>query len=561
MAKRREEPQQTLPLSDSQKELMLTVLLRDEASFQAARTQLQPKHFSRDDRRLALVWNTAQEVYDRYGQMPTDDQLSAEIEQKLPLLEDQLDDDEVDDINRMLRRTFAIPAEDVRPRYGLAMCKRFIVDALAAELAQAGTEWQDSRPLDFGQLLSRHQEQVAEVEALDADFEESFPENWTPKSIRKVSTGMPFFDHMMNGGQAAGEVYGLLGPFGSCKTTLLSQTAVAQCKLATEGWQRGGKQGLPQQIYVASYEESLEEIRMRMMGNHASILRDRLEDIQDWSGLENDELLPYEREFFADRLRGGKNVRPERQRAAVARRQLSRTLVILDMTGADKGRGAGLVDELAAAIRADQRKKGNPGVYGVFVDYAGAAVERYLDSRELDRKDMRHYLKPFPLHCKQKIAVPFQTSVWVAHQLSGNANSKGSGSRQHHTDAAETKSFAENLVFCFTVGVKDQQTNNCLLAKTKARRAGGSPDRIIRVAGELWRVEDVDHLYMVDPHTDRIALRSDMNRVHDVREPSGAVPGARNHDMTQFSAAALAGEIPGAGDDRPRNLARRNRER
>lgn len=553
-SKNERDAEHTLPLTDRQKEFMLTVLLRDVDSFQTARTQLRAEHFSVQDRKLALIWNTACEFYDTYQELPSKQQLSVEIEQRLGLIEEQFDDEELRSIDDFLDECFSFSRKVIKGYYGLALTKRFIIDSMAADLAQETAEWDGNRPLDLGRLLSRKQEMLQQVDALEARTEEAFPEDWTPKALHKTTTGLPFWDHFMNGGQAGGEVYGLLGPFGSCKTTLMTQTAVAQCRWLNGLWLEGGRKGLPKQVYLATYEESREEIRMRMLGCAAQLLRNRLEELENWQALESKEMLDYERTFFANAIRQKLVVPTEYRRAQLAMRWLNRSLVILDMTS--DGRGTGLADELAATIRADQQKKNNPGVHSVFVDYAGAAVERYLDTHELDRKEMRVRLKTFPLHCKQKIAVPYNASVWIAHQLSGSANSKGSGQAQHHTDAAETKSFAENLVFCFTVGTKDPISANCVLAKTKARRAGGSPHRVIRVAGELWRVEDVDHLYAVDPATSRIVSRSELNRVHDAREPMTALPGVRNHNMSQFSQASIAG-IPDDRDESPRQLARR----
>lgn len=553
-SKNERETEHTLPLTDRQKELMLTVLLRDQDCFDAARMQLRPEHFAEDDRRLALIWNTACEFHDTYQMLPDKEQLTAEVEQRLGLVDDVFDDRELTAIDEFIEDCYGIPQETISPKYGLAMTKRFIVDAMAADFAQETAEWGGTRPLDFGKLLSRQQELLMQVETLESKTEQAFPENWTPKALHKTTTGLPFWDHFMNGGQAGGEVYGLLGPFGSCKTTLITQTAVAQCRYLNGLWLENGRQGMPKQIYLATYEESCEEIRMRVLGCAAQILRNRLEELENWEALESNEMLGYERTFFANALQQGLAIPTEYRRAQLAMRWINRSLVILDMSG--DGKGTGLADELAATIRADQKKKGNPGVHSVFVDYAGAAVERFLDSRDLDRKEMRARLKTFPMHCKQKIAVPHNASVWIAHQLSGAANAKGTSQAQHHTDAAETKSFAENLVFCFTVGTKDQTTSNCVLAKTKARRAGGSPHRVIRVAGELWRVEDVDHLYAIDPATNRIVSRSELNRVHDAREPATALPGSRNHNMSQFSQASIAG-IPGDEDEAPRYLARR----
>ncbi len=553
---RRQDPVEYGPrLTDRQKELMMTVLLRDTAAFVSVRTQLQPKHFGRDDRRFALVWNAACELFDEFHELPEEEQLAAEVDRRLTMVDDEFSEEELEALDEFLGRAFAVEPKAIKTRYGVAKAKQFIQDAMAAEVSDLTADWSRERPVLLGRLLSDFTQKLQDVEALDTDDEDDeFPENWTPKSLAKKTTNVAFWNAFMNGGQAGGEVYGLLGPFGSCKTTLMVQTAVEACIAATDEWIAAGRPGLcPFRVYFASYEESREEIRMRFLGYAAQVLRDRLEELKTWDHLEAENLLPYERNRFAQALRNNLPVPTERRRAMAALKRLNRCLKVYDMTTG--GRGTGLADELSGLVQADQQRKGNPGVRGVFIDYAGAAVERYLDARDLDRKEMRSRLKAFPLHCKQKIAVPYETSVWVAHQLSGMANAKGSAQVQHHTDAAENKSFAENLAFCFTVGVKDQTTNMCVLAKTKGRRAAGSPTRVIRVEGELWRVTDQSHLYAVDPVTSRIASIRDLSRVQETRP----IAGARTHDVaSQFNLAEIAG-MPGDEDEPPRRLARRQR--
>ncbi len=547
-------------LTTRQKELMLTVLLRDESAFLAVRDRLKAKHFDRDDRRFALVWNALEDHYKEFSELPGGDELMAEVERRLGIVEDELSSDEIEELEEFLSRVYEVDQSAIKPRYGIAKAKQFIGDALASDLSRISSEWSEERPVLFGRMLDERLTELRDVETLDADVEEAFPVGWTPRRLELKTTNVPFWDSFMDGGQAGGEVLGLLGPFGSCKTTLMVQTAVEACLASNSVWRANGSVGNPERVYLASYEESKEEIRMRVLGYAAQILRNRLQNMHSWDDLERRELLPYERTRYAAAIRNGLPVSFERTRARTAMRIVNRCLTIYDMTGADNGRGAGLADELSALVRNDQRKYDMPGVRSVFVDYAGAAVERFLDQHDLDRKEMRGYLKSFPLHCKQKIAVPYNATVWIAHQLNGTANSKGSSQVQHHTDAAETKSFAENLVYCFTVGVKDQATNLCVLAKTKARRSGGSPTRIIRVEGEMWRVADQSHLYTIDPTTNRIAAIRDLNRVQDGSDSAASLPGARSHNVSQFSQAEVAGAIPGEGDEAPRRrLARRPR--
>ena len=566
--KKEEAAMHALPVGERQKELMMIVLLRDEAALLAVRQHLKTHHFKNDDRRYAVVWNTLLSLYDELGVMPTEDQMKAEIEQQLPVLSTQLFDEDFEVIDTLLTKAHALDASAINPTYGIKRARQFITDSLAHELSVSTSEWMVSRPADYGKLLGKLHEEAQMVDSMeiveDADTG-LFGENWKPKTVRKISTGVPFWDAFMNGGRAAAECYGLLGPFGSCKTTLMTQTAVAACRDANRAWRENGKKGSPKITYYFSYEENETDISPRFMGIMGQIHRSSLEcegdDEFEWSRLADSEYRDYERNVFAAAMESGVSVPFELQRCKTAVRALRRTMSFHDMTGGDDkypGRGGGLDEEMAAIIRNHQRQLGNPGVQSIFVDYAGAAIERHVSSHDKDEKAVRFLLKHFPLRCKRTMASPFNTTVWIAHQLNGTANSKGSAQKQHHTDAAESKSFAENLAFCFTVGTKDDTTNMCVLAKTKGRRAAASPTRVIRVDGEMFQVSDQDHLYTIDPATNRIARRADLNRVHDPARPRQNLPGATVHQMPQFNLAEI-GNIPNADDDGPRRRLDRRR--
>ena len=67
----------------------------------------------------------------------------------------------------------------------------------------------------------------------------------------------------------------------------------------------------------------------------------------------------------------------------------------------------------------------------------------------------------------------------------------------HHTDSAESKSFAENLDFAFVVGNLNEK-NQGQISCTKHRRAAGKPGKVIEVDGDFNTVVARDDLY-VDP--------------------------------------------------------------
>jgi hypothetical protein len=95
-----------------------------------------------------------------------------------------------------------------------------------------------------------------------------------------------------------------------------------------------------------------------------------------------------------------------------------------------------------------------------------------------------------------KICKPFKCHAWILHQLSGSANAMLSPTKTlHHTDAKGSKSFAENLDFCFVIG---NLNNDAMgqIACTKYRRFRKLPGSVIQVDGEFNTVRAMDNYYI-----------------------------------------------------------------
>ena len=121
---------------------------------------------------------------------------------------------------------------------------------------------------------------------------------------------------------------------------------------------------------------------------------------------------------------------------------------------------------------------------------------------------MRHWVTNAPLEAKNRIAAKYDCPVWLMHQISGAANTKSPGAQYHHTDAAESKSFAENLDFSFSVGTPNAM-GLCQLIATKHRRTGHQPPQIIQIRGDLSTVVFAGDNYVLHPHTHHFVLTDD----------------------------------------------------
>jgi RecA/RadA recombinase len=360
--------------------------------------------------------------------------------------------------------------------------------------------------LDIVDATRKESRQIAAIGAPPAS--RFLPPDWYKMGGSGVfATGIPFLDACLAGGHAPGEVYGFLGPTGSCKTTMAVMLCVEACRQAERIRRETGKQ---QYVYLASYEAPMEnELRFRAISYAAHIRNDSLEKMPFGAGLDSlstrKNLKPYEEEMFHQPLSDGKKVLGERERFEKVRGMLDRHMVVLDMTGRDRARptaGDGYVPEIAGRIQADlsEREKGAT-VRLVVIDYVGAMCERYMTAQNSHEAELRLLVKRSILAAKTLIAAPFGCPVWAFHQLSGKANAKGVAGNHHYTDAAGSKSFAENLDFAFIVGKPDEH-GLCQLTCQRPRRTGQMlKPQILQVKGDFRTVVGVDHLYTFDPGT------------------------------------------------------------
>ena len=169
----------------------------------------------------------------------------------------------------------------------------------------------------------------------------------------------------------------------------------------------------------------------------------------------------------------------------------NKRLIALDLTGADKqrpGQGYGYIPEIARLIKAELRKRGpHAKAIQVVIDYVGAMAKQHMAAENIDLGQLRHYIGNAPILSRNMLANEFDCPVWLIHQLSAQANKKGSGATFDYTDAAECGSFAENLDFCLVIG-KPTLAGLCQLANTKHRRTGGTSAKIVQIKGHLNKV-------------------------------------------------------------------------
>ena len=536
MAKKQQQIKKRSALSASEKATMLAIAIRNETVFNSLQGTLTAESFGEMDVMLALVWQVACDFYKQYQAMPTKAFLTARTQSLLEDNPDLLNDSELEDLGDLIDMAFNKKdwEEDVRtsPLYS-KVCLDYVrlyleeteVRKIREEIGSKGRYISD-----LPTHLEKYREKTLSLAALtDTDEDVLFEDGWdTVGGLDIFDTGCSFFNDYLNGGHAPGEVYGIMGPFGSCKTTMAVQLAVEGCRTC----ERRLAEDPDDQNYVFffSFEARKAELRLRTLSCAARIKRGSLESMGPLGFkklTDGNNLQKYEKDMFALRLKKGKKVLGERGRAAKCIKMLNRHLIAVDLSGYDKrrrGQGSGYVQEIARIVGHELRRRGPKAkALLVVVDYAGLMAKRHMKSIGADVNALRHFISDVPDMLRNMIADHYHCPVWIVHQLSGDANKKSPGAVYHHTDAAEARNFGENLDFAFIVGnLTDNQLGQ--ITASKHRRTGPAPPSVIEVKGEMNMVIHRKNEYVVDKQT-RTITEKDLAKsaAKTYKSPSGKV--------------------------------------
>jgi len=525
------------PLTPRQKMMMMSVLIRSPEAFTAAQLRLTGADFSEYDRGYAITWEAVREYYNNFRALPSYDWLAPEIEARIERDPEGLTEQQLESLNSFLIVSFELTLDDsdskVARRYLSTFLKERLLDKVRMQLASS-----DDTPENLSEVFSRLAEKATHIETLrGSPVKSPFSGNWRPKPIKKMPTQVPFFDEFLLGGDAPGEVYGLMGPYGSCKTTLAIQLSILRASYCYNKWQEELKTDPDAKIamtYYFFYEDEMANYNMRALSAFGEVDIETMRNGDELST--DDDLKPYERELFSAQLSAGAKVLGERSRILMGERMLDTNWRIVDMTGNDPDhphRGVGLVPEIRDIIQADLES--NPGctVGGIYIDYVGAAARKHAGTVDGGYDSLRHYIGDFPLNASNMLAGRYKCPVYLLHQLSGAQNSKKSGVVPDHTDSAEAKNFGENCHFCFQIGKPDLD-NRAVFNCSKARRAPPQPETIIQIEGRYSRVKSTEGKYYLDHASRRITAASEKRKMvtPDALKKRNTVP--RNSDVGRW---------------------------
>ena len=193
----------------------------------------------------------------------------------------------------------------------------------------------------------------------------------------------------------------------------------------------------------------------------------------------------------------GKVIHGERERLINARKRLdNKNLWLKDYSGTYPGVGNGGIDEIVVDLEREQHLGRRPVL--VIVDYAGIAVTNYINAHPQVRMEEWQMLNNYINDIRRKVAIPYNCSVWVLHQLHGDETRKGPTARQHHSRMRGARNFADNAAFAFVMGNLDPQTSALQIECTKHRRAAASNEPAIFVLdGRVAHFKPANETYAV----------------------------------------------------------------
>lgn len=498
-------------LSFDQRQLLIAGLLSDQVIFSQARTRLKPEYFTAlDEMGLAALWIVALETVDRLGMGVLFD--NREVAHTV--LETEAKSYFARHSDSQLSQHYPyLFAEGAYLDWLYKKCKpeqfdhKYMQLLLSAFLHERAVNdlWQQVSRDTSGGVVTNVQSVTHKLAELEADFrtigtdpvESAAPDGWAPPPIKKRPTGIKWLDSFLRGGHAAPETYAVCGAYGSGKTTLGLQLtcSVAEMEMlfANDPVARAAIDLDPDapyemgHCYYFYYEMPRDEIRTKLWSCAARIDWDRIKllgkpgfQLSSTNNLSAEEkaILAIANEQFAGHVHEA-DFPGEQERLTAAQEKLRTNVWMVDCTGngASQSVGTGYIPEIANILLAERRK--GRKIACVVIDYAQICVERHTS----DKDEIYQLLSQFGRRAEHELGVPFDTPVWIFGQLAGAANSRGAASKQHHSDAAGSKRFAENCWFAFNIGTGDERTGCRYFTCSKARRSELGIAPVLKIAG------------------------------------------------------------------------------
>jgi hypothetical protein len=498
-------------LSAAHVRLFVTILMQNETIFSHFKSKLTVAHFPEES--YQLLYRVLLDHYKENNSLPSFTEIWADLESML-----EQDSEIISDASRLDLEDFLSYAADPDTfdgasvhskkleNFALRIGREILMRAQSHGLQLALNAGIDDKDLPL--FLQKTQLELEMLKTMGIKDKQAltFDVDWDkrdPKIIR--TTGIGFLDKYLGGGACVGEVYGIMAPYGTCKTTI---AVMLWCESAKHCYEEKlenseGPHGIS--VLVTYEAAKAPEILHRALMYAARVNRESL-DKMGMEGLASllddpENPLDYERKLFKQEIDDGV-FKPERSRVESAIVWLNSHTLCLDFSGSDKDyptAGSNGISEIVQRIKLELRTRG-PSYYvrNVIIDYLGLMVDRdvTLENPKNGRQEDHKSYSTAVARIVREISKPFNCHSVVFHQLSGHANSMLSPTKTlHHTDAKGSKSFGENLDFSFVIG---NLTTDSMgqIACTKHRRVRKMPPSIIRVDGEFNSVVGLNNYHI-----------------------------------------------------------------
>jgi hypothetical protein len=519
------------PVTEDDLYILFLALARFPAFYQEWHEQLRAEHFNpAAEAHWRLLWQGIHLAYQQYRDASHDtvwhvmngllnDGTAAVSQEQYQALVSR-------DADGIVWNIYMTPVEHLTEGVVLAareMAQRFLYERTVLEplrhlvASGFGAASYPSTVADTLQSLIQREQRLRSGSVLPAVDLAPAPGTELVPAADYVPTGLAWFDERFTGQQRQ-DVVGVIGVTGGGKTTLGVHVAVTLGRRAfTEEGHRG------EQVLYFSFEETVRRLRPRFQAAAFGIPRETLEVLRDVNDLSRIR-LPYEQAMCAT---ASGELPSEFDRYVLGMEWLNSSVVGFDMVGDEvPGVGQGYVPEIAQMATMHQQRTGR-GVRAVIIDWAGVACDRYRTAMGKPDSELRHLLRAFGEACRLQIAIPLNTTVWILHQIAGAACNLSPAKLLHHNDAAEAKSFADNLSLCMCIGNPDRNSGCRLMNFSKVRNK--PVERIapllFSIHEQFARIEDMSDTMAVDGSGARIVSRADLAHVLGATGARGASAG------------------------------------
>jgi hypothetical protein len=434
-------------------------MLRSPQFVEKVSTTLSADIFDRDNERwLRLIWTIALDWWEKQRSTIPRTFLEADISSRLSKDASFMTPDEQASLQKILDGVYAIKDDQLSAQIMAGQVQLLLnarcVQPAAEELTRtsAGDDFDDR----MQKLIQAHSSTRISTGTVSNIFT---PGTFASVDTTRILSGVPAINSIMCGGWRAGEVVGLLGPFGGGKTTLGVQAFVSFAKLHHHS------------LYMSYELDIVPELSNRMYGLMAEIPMHRLVNLKPEQIREDD-----------------------KQKIYAAQKEFGKYMHVVDMKSGGPSVGSGGAGELAAQLR-EYHQRGEH-IDLVVLDQYLPMVNRYMAAKNISEDSKRLVMQSMVLDF-MSIAQPSQMNctILLLHQSNTEVTYRNPTVKPAAGDSAECKSFPFWMSACLALGRMDEK-NVCWLTSIKQR--GGPRDSIIvKLAGDDWMFFYKDGRYAV----------------------------------------------------------------